>query len=73
MSTPARDKTRYQFELVDCAEPDSTPVQIRLRKFLKSALRQWSLKCIGGRILDAVPPGDGKQDETIEPADVRPA
>ncbi len=63
MSIPARDKTRYQFELVDAGGPDSTPARIRLRHFLKAALRQWKLRCIGGRILDS-----DAQEQSGEPA-----
>ncbi len=64
MSTPGHDKQRFLFELVDCGEPDATPARIRLRHFLKAALRQWRLRCVGGRILDAELPAD---DSTTTP------
>jgi hypothetical protein len=42
MNKPRR---RFQLDLRDAGEPDDAPVAIRLRHFLKAALRAWGLRC----------------------------
>jgi hypothetical protein len=42
MNTPRR---HFALELRDCGDADSAPVIIRLRSFLKMALRGYRLRC----------------------------
>lgn len=53
---------RESFKIVVHAEGDGPPVSVRLKRFLKSALRGWGLRCSS---IEAV--------QTPEPAEADPA
>jgi hypothetical protein len=61
-SSPPRQ--RFQIELRDIADDDDAPLVIRLRHFLKSALRAWGLKCTKAvELLDDKTPDQPEKEE----------
>jgi hypothetical protein len=60
---------RYQLELVAQADDDA-PAHVRLRRFLKAALRAWGLRCTAVRELPTTTPPlaqDGTSPEPVTP------
>lgn len=50
------DREAFVVHLTDAGEPGSAPVIVRLRKFLKAALRSYQLRCVSAR---EARPGEG--------------